>query len=263
MPLGKSSSHGEGNDNRARGAPRRSKSNIDTGEVFQALAAGVLEYSRQKYLSKQQQSSSFSSSRSSHKSNKSNSSRAKGDEGTKHRGPVKRSGSSSGGAAGAAALMSLVVGVGAPLVKGIMERRKRAKDEAREEVAAAKAKKREIGGRGGSRSASAGIGSGIDVDAGLRSLFREAEQVSSSIRRVAGKKPPHPNCDVHAELVRHAERIEGSLDYLRTGANNVRNLGEDQFRSRRRSEGGEKQERQRSRLREGVLFGAVEGCVRR
>ena len=200
---------------RGQGSSKNNSKN-STSEIFGAVARGLLEYGARKYLDKQQSSTESSQSKTSKSSTRS--ARSRGPAGD--RAPVSRHGSSSSGD-GTAILGQLFVGLGAFFVRQYLHRRKARKEKAKEEVRIRDA------AAGGGRAADA------DLQAGLNVLSSETQKTSEALRSLATGPPSHPDCRTRGALVENADRLQGSLSNIQTGANNIRNLNEERLNPRR------------------------------
>ncbi|RKU47061.1 hypothetical protein DL546_008923 [Coniochaeta pulveracea] len=80
-----------------------------------------------------------------------------------------------------------------------------------------------------------------ELTTALDALSAELERMTANIRDLAGKRRPHRHrdgrCDVFEGLRYEVGRLEGRLEALRMGVNNVRNLGVG-VEGRRRGDGG-------------------------
>ncbi len=215
--------------------PERSKGGSKASDVFQTVARGIIEYSAQKYLNRQQSSSESSHTKSSRRSTKSRGS-------TTTREPVTRHGSSSSSRGdGTAILGQIVVGLGALLVRRYLHHRKERKEKAKEEARLRDATRAPIGPKGDA-----------ELRAGLDALSSEAQRTSDTIRNLTARPPSHPNCEVHGALAQNADGLQKSLSNIQTGVNNIRNLNDDRLgrRTVERRRGGEFE---RNRDREGGI----------
>ncbi|KAH8902896.1 hypothetical protein BR93DRAFT_221503 [Coniochaeta sp. PMI_546] len=72
-----------------------------------------------------------------------------------------------------------------------------------------------------------------EIVVALDSLSSELARTTTQIRRLAGGRRPHRHrdgrCDVYEGLVSCAGRLEAETERVRTGVNNIRNLGEGQL----------------------------------
>ncbi|KAK0671267.1 hypothetical protein QBC41DRAFT_58116 [Cercophora samala] len=114
----------------------------------------------------------------------------------------------------------VAVGLVAFGAKKLIQRRKEAKRAAASAAQTAQANGRNT--RGNLSSAEADL----ELSRALETTAVELQGASESIRKLAnsGSKSHHRKCEVREELVKDAERLEGSLASIQTGIHNMRNL---------------------------------------
>lgn len=117
-------------------------------------------------------------------------------------------------------ISQVAVGLVAFGAKKFIQRRKEAKQAAASAAQTAQANGRNA--RGNKSPAEADV----ELSRALETTAIELQGASESLRRLAnsGPKSHHRKCAVRDELVRDAQRLEGSLASIQTGIHNMRNL---------------------------------------
>ncbi|KAK4177812.1 hypothetical protein QBC36DRAFT_309760 [Triangularia setosa] len=115
-------------------------------------------------------------------------------------------------------ISQVAVGLVAFGARKLIQRRKEAKRAAASAAQTARASHRGAGGNMSPADA--------ELSRALEATAVELQGASESIRRLAnsGSKNHHRKCEVRDELVKDAERLEGSLASIQTGIHNMRNL---------------------------------------
>ncbi|KAK0736378.1 hypothetical protein B0T21DRAFT_289140 [Apiosordaria backusii] len=115
-------------------------------------------------------------------------------------------------------ISQVAVGLVAFGARKLIQRRKEAKRAAASAVQTTQANGRGAGGNMNPADA--------ELSRALEATAVELQGASESIRRLANSRPTshHRKCEVRDELVKDAERLEGSLASIQTGIHNMRNL---------------------------------------
>ncbi|KAB5513356.1 hypothetical protein GE09DRAFT_632451 [Coniochaeta sp. 2T2.1] len=236
-------------------APSPESPRSPAADLFGKVAKGVLEYSIHHYLTRQSSSTAKQSSSSS-KSKEMPSKRSSSDDKSTRAFGFGSSNSNSRRDDPTHELIShLLRGAAALAARHFIKNRGKKKDKSKSKSKAPRGRDDFVGApvpekrphrhrhRRRPHRHDRPTGPQPEIVVALDSLSAELARTTTNIRRMAGDRRPHRHrdgrCDVYEGLVSCASRLEASTERVRTGVNNIRNLGEGQLGGYpRRGEGG-------------------------